>query len=181
MDKIYDYRKSQENILDNNPDLLLGDVTTINVTKMTGGKQRNVLPPFFEITADIRIAVTEDLEKFETMLKKWAKESGENIEIEFLVKSDFCPPTKTDDTNIYWRAFKEAADDLNMKIKTQVFPAGTDAAYIRAVNIPSIGFSPMINTPVLLHDHDEYLDADVYLQGIEIYKKIIANVANAED
>lgn len=37
----------------------------------------------------------------------------------------------------------------------------------------------MIHTPVLLHDHDEYLQADVYLNGIEIYKKIIASVANA--
>jgi aminoacylase len=33
-------------------------------------------------------------------------------------------------------------------------------------------------TPMLLHDHDEYLQADVYLKGIEIYKKIIENVAN---
>lgn len=37
----------------------------------------------------------------------------------------------------------------------------------------------MNNTPVLLHDHDEFLQADVYLEGIEIYKKIINNVANA--
>jgi aminoacylase len=37
----------------------------------------------------------------------------------------------------------------------------------------------MDNTPVLLHDHDEYLQADVYLRGIEIYQKIISNIANA--
>jgi aminoacylase len=50
---------------------------------------------------------------------------------------------------------------------------------LRSVGIPAIGFSPMNNTPVLLHDHDEFLQADVYLEGIEIYKKIINNVANA--
>lgn len=38
----------------------------------------------------------------------------------------------------------------------------------------------MINTPVLLHDHDEYLQADVYLRGIEIYKKIIPAIANLD-
>lgn len=65
-----------------------------------------------------------------------------------------------------------------MKTKLQVFPGGTDSRYIRGVGIPAIGFSPMINTPVLLHDHDEFLEADVYLRGIEIYKKIIQNVAN---
>jgi aminoacylase len=66
-----------------------------------------------------------------------------------------------------------------LKTKVQVFPGGTDSRYLRSVGIPAIGFSPMINTPVLLHDHDEYLQADVYLKGIEIYKKIIENVANA--
>lgn len=66
-----------------------------------------------------------------------------------------------------------------MKTKVQVFPGGTDSRYLRSVGIPAIGFSPMIHTPVLLHDHDEYLQADVYLNGIEIYKKIIASVANA--
>lgn len=65
-----------------------------------------------------------------------------------------------------------------MKTNLQVFPGGTDSRYIRSVGIPAIGFSPMNNTPVLLHDHDEYLEADVFLKGIEIYKKIIERVAN---
>lgn len=59
-----------------------------------------------------------------------------------------------------------------------MFPGGTDSRYLRSVGIPAIGFSPMNNTPVLLHDHDEYLHADVYLKGIEIYKKILEKVAN---
>jgi aminoacylase len=59
-----------------------------------------------------------------------------------------------------------------------VFPGATDSRYIRSVGIPAIGFSPMNNTPILLHDHDEFLQADVYLRGIEIYKTIIQNVAN---
>lgn len=61
-----------------------------------------------------------------------------------------------------------------------VFPGGTDSRYIRGVGIPAIGFSPMNKTPVLLHDNDEFLQADVYLRGIEIYKKIISNIANLD-
>lgn len=38
----------------------------------------------------------------------------------------------------------------------------------------------MNNTPVLLHDNDEFLQADIYLRGIEIYKTIIASVANVD-
>lgn len=37
----------------------------------------------------------------------------------------------------------------------------------------------MNDTPILLHDHDEFIKAEIYLKGIEIYKTIIPNVANA--
>lgn len=46
------------------------------------------------------------------------------------------------------------------------------------VGIPAIGFTPINNTPVLLHDHDEFIRADTYLDGIEIYKKLITKIAN---
>lgn len=65
-----------------------------------------------------------------------------------------------------------------VKVKPQIFTGGTDSRYIRQVGIPALGFSPMNNTPVLLHDHDEFIKAETYLQGIEIYKKIIENLAN---
>lgn len=181
MDKIYDYRTIQEKFLNDNPDLTLGDITTMNVTQIHAGKQRNVLPPFIEVTVDMRIALTVKTEKFEEMLNQWAKESGEKIEIEYLVKEAYCAPTKTDDSNIFWKAFKEATDEMNLKIKPQVFPAGTDAFYTRFQGIPAIGFSPMNHTPVLLHDHDEYLHADIYLKGIEIYKNIISRIGNTDD
>lgn len=181
MDRIYDYRSVQEKLLEKNSNLLLGDITTMNITKINGGKQRNVLPPLFEVTVDIRIALTQDLDEFEGMLRRWARESGDDIEIEFAVKEVFCPPTKTDGSNHFWNAMQKAINEMDLKVKLQVFPAGTDAAYLRIQGIPAIGFSPMINTPVLLHDHDEFLNADVYLKGIEIYQKIIENIANVED
>lgn len=36
----------------------------------------------------------------------------------------------------------------------------------------------MNNIPVLLHDHDEYIPAETFLTGIEIYKKIIPKLAS---
>lgn len=63
-------------------------------------------------------------------------------------------------------------------MKPQIFTGTTDSRYIRQVGIPVLGFSPMNNTPVLLHDHDKFLQADVHLSGIEIYAKIIGNLAN---
>ena len=49
---------------------------------------------------------------------------------------------------------------------------------ILQVGYPAIGFSPINNTEILLHDHNEYLDENVFLRGIIIYKKILAAVAS---
>lgn len=86
--------------------------------------------------------------------------------------------TKLDDSNLFWIAFKKACDDLAIQLQIGIFPGGTDSRYIRQVGIPAIGFSPMNKTKILLHDHDEYLNKDIFLKGIEIYMKIIAAVAN---
>ena len=176
--KIYDFRKSQEKLLEDNPNLELGNVTSINVTKMSGGKQRNVLPAFIEITVDIRMALDVDLNEFEAMITDWTRACKRKVDIEFPTKEPFCAPTKVDETNIYWTGIKQALDEMNLEVKPLVFPAGTDAAYVRAKGIPAIGFSPMNNTPVLLHDHDEFLQADVYLKGIDIYENILSKICN---
>lgn len=46
------------------------------------------------------------------------------------------------------------------------------------VGIPALGFSPINKTKILPHDHNEYLNKDIFLKGIEIYTKIIPAVAN---
>lgn len=43
---------------------------------------------------------------------------------------------------------------------------------------PAIGFSPMNNTPILLHDHNEFLNENVFMKGIDIYCEIIPALAN---
>lgn len=133
----------------------------------------------------------------ENQIRGWCEEAGGDIEMVFTQKGPYIAPTKIDDSNQYWLAFKDGIKDLlvlvkfvfiiilliylnfsGLKIKTQIFPGGTDSRYIRQVGIPAIGFSPMNHTPVLLHDHDEFLKADTYLNGIEIYKTLIPKVAN---
>ncbi len=39
-----------------------------------------------------------------------------------------------------------------------------------------MGISPFNRTPILLHDHDEYLERGVYLAGIGLYKAILASL-----
>lgn len=65
MNKMFEMRQKQADILANNPELTVGDVTSINLTIMQGGVQVNVIPPEFNLSFDIRMAINVDFELFE--------------------------------------------------------------------------------------------------------------------
>lgn len=89
-----------------------------------------------ELTAvfDIRLAISVDFIEFEKMLNKWCKEAGENVFYTFEKKDEKSPPTKLDDTNPFWLAFKKTTDQLNLNLEIGIFPGGTDSRYIRDVS-----------------------------------------------
>ncbi|PON76353.1 N-acyl-L-amino-acid amidohydrolase [Trema orientale] len=90
--------------------------------------------------------------------------------------------TLTDDSNPWWSVFKEAIAAVGGKLaKPEILPSTTDARYLRQLGIPVIGFSPMTNTPILLHDHNEFLKDTVYLKGIEVYESIISTLSSFQD
>ncbi|VVD03385.1 unnamed protein product [Leptidea sinapis] len=178
INKFMGLRDEQKKILDNNPKLTIGDVTSVNLTQIRGGVQSNVIPEKLTVVFDCRLAVTVNHEEFENRIKQWCKEAGDGVSYEFEQKNPAVECTKVDDTNPFWKAFKSAADEMQLKLECRIFPGGTDSRYVREVGIPAIGFSPMNHTPVLLHDHDEFLGADVFLKGIDIYVKLITAVAN---
>ena len=74
--KLLGYREEQKKIFNSSPDMTLGDVTTVNLTYMSGGVQMNVVPNEFTIGFDIRITPTTKLEMFEGMIRKWIGEAG---------------------------------------------------------------------------------------------------------
>ncbi|XP_013107891.1 aminoacylase-1 isoform X1 [Stomoxys calcitrans] len=179
LNKMMAFRANESKRLESDASLSIGDVTTVNLTTLKGGVQSNVVPPFMDVCFDIRLAITVDHGDFEKQVRQWCLEAGGDIELYFEQKEPKIQATKTDDSNIYWKAFENClVNDLGLKIVKQVFPGGTDSRHLRYVGVPAIGFSPMINTPVLLHDHDEFLKADTYLRGIEIYEKLIPAVVN---
>ena len=58
--------------------------------------------------------------------------------------------------------------------------AGTDSRFIRALGVPAFGFSPMANTPILLHEHNEYIDEGVFLEGVDVYVTLIEALGSFE-
>jgi aminoacylase len=50
--------------------------------------------------------------------------------------------------------------------------------FLRGIGVPALGFSPLPNTPVLLHDHNEFVNEATFLKGIDIYACLIPAIAN---
>ncbi|KAF2888979.1 hypothetical protein ILUMI_17194, partial [Ignelater luminosus] len=146
-----------------------------------GGVQANVIPQEVILTFDCRIAPDVDVVEFEERLNKWCKEVGEDVWIEYQQKDAHVPVTKLDESNPYWVAFKTACENMNVQLQPQILAGITDNRFIRALGIPALGFSPMVNTPLLLHDHNEYLNKDVFLRAIEIYRNVITAIANVKN
>lgn len=177
LDYFMDYRESQVKKFEADPHLTVGDVTTINLTKIEGGKQNNVVPPVLSVVFDVRISLNDDIGEFVEMITDFCRKAGKNIEIEYEQQNEKVEPTPIGSKNAWWNTFKKSCDDLGIKIETRIFPGGTDGRFFRAIGLPVFGFSPINNTPVLLHDHNEFLEAKVFLRGIQIYKKIINDLA----
>lgn len=38
----------------------------------------------------------------------------------------------------------------------------------------------MRNTPVLLHDHNEFISTEIFLEGIEVFSRLIVDMANLD-
>eukprot|EP01112_Ceratiomyxa_fruticulosa_P009736 TRINITY_DN2551_c0_g1_i2.p1 TRINITY_DN2551_c0_g1~~TRINITY_DN2551_c0_g1_i2.p1 ORF type:complete len:426 (+),score=98.35 TRINITY_DN2551_c0_g1_i2:60-1280(+) len=162
----------------------LGDVTTLNLTVLKAGVSSdngktfsyNVIPTEAEAGFDIRIPPTVNLEEFMAQLKAWCSEEGVSFSFLNYTPENHLTPVTSD--NVWWNTFKKATDELDIKIETEIFPAATDSRFLRNIGIPAFGFSPINNTPILLHDHNEFLNEKVFVRGIEIYSHIITALAN---
>ncbi|KAK7503333.1 hypothetical protein BaRGS_00005254 [Batillaria attramentaria] len=178
MNRALQFRAEQEKRLNSDSSLTLGDVTSLNINLLQGGVQYNVVPSEMTAGFDVRITPTVDLKKFEEEITQWCKDAGPDFTIKFFQKGMCQKRTSTDSSDPWWAAFSSACQSMGLELKKEIFPAGTDGRYLRELDIPVLGFSPMNNTPILLHDHNEFLNEKVFLRGIKIYEKIIPALAN---
>ncbi|XVF67110.1 hypothetical protein PTKIN_Ptkin10aG0094400 [Pterospermum kingtungense] len=162
-----------------------GEVISVNMAFLKAGTPSptgfvmNLQPSEAAAGFDIRLPPTADTEYLEKRIaEEWAPASR-NMTFEFKEKcstlDDLGRPllNVTDSSNPWWTLLEEAIKKVGKSGKPEIFPASTDARYFRQLGIPAIGFSPMANTPILLHDHNEFLNQDEYLRGIDVYESII--------
>ncbi|KAI9895740.1 hypothetical protein PsorP6_018996 [Peronosclerospora sorghi] len=163
----------------------LGDVTTINITALQsgisidGGKTHtlNVIPNEAMAGFDIRVSPGMDFDAMEAKLNEWCAAEGVSWE-----HAPWTSPlhehyvTSLTSDNIWWQLFQQSCARMGVKLETEVFPAATDSRFLRKLGVPAIGFSPMQQTDVLLHEHNESLPKDTFLQGIAMYVSIFQDM-----
>jgi aminoacylase len=178
------YRAREQQQLENSQNteqpLQLGNTTTINLNILSGGVQTNVVPDQFKLTFDCRVkpnGYNEFKEFLADVVRRTPKQNDDEVKINYLQDGGILLLSDIDKPSWWLNTVKQTLADLNCQLNWTVFPAGTDSRYLRNAGYPALGFSPIIRTPVLLHDHNEYLPQDVFLAGIDIYVKLIGNLA----
>ncbi|KAK5638398.1 hypothetical protein RI129_012693 [Pyrocoelia pectoralis] len=176
---IYNLRKVQKEKLAKNTSLGLGNIIAINLTKIEGGLSSNIIPLKFSLTFDCRLPPDADIDEFDGTVSRLCQEAGSGITVEFLSER---PPTSLfttlDDSNRYWVAFKQVITDLGIPFETWIYSATTDGTHLRKSGTPTIGFVPFRNTPFKKHAENEFLNARTFLEGIDVYTKLLPALAN---
>lgn len=197
--KALEFRKQEEEKLQLEPGCkhsmmkkkTLGDVTTLNLTVLQAGVSSdegksyafNVIPASAKAGFDVRISPSLPFEEFEQILDEWCAEEGVTWSY-----ADTNPPlhkhavTSIDpEENFWWKVFQKSCKSNGLQLQTEIFPAASDSRYLRQLGIPALGFSPMNNTPILLHEHNEMLHKDVFLRGISVYENLLIDLTQAEE
>uniref|UniRef100_A0A4X2LLA2 N-acyl-aliphatic-L-amino acid amidohydrolase n=1 Tax=Vombatus ursinus TaxID=29139 RepID=A0A4X2LLA2_VOMUR len=175
---VLEFREQEKHRLQSDPNLTLGSVTSVNLTMLEGGVAFNVVPATMRASFDFRVPPDVDHKAFDERIQGWCQEAGEGVTYQFYQKFTEPRITAVDDSNPWWVEFSRVCREMNLRIKPEIFPASTDSRYLRAVRVPALGFSPMNRTPVLLHDHNEFLNEAVFLQGIDIYARLLPALAS---
>uniref|UniRef100_A0A915DB75 N-acyl-aliphatic-L-amino acid amidohydrolase n=1 Tax=Ditylenchus dipsaci TaxID=166011 RepID=A0A915DB75_9BILA len=175
-----EFREKQWQLLEANPQLTLSDITSINLTKVEGGNLTNLIPSEFIAHFDLRVARKDSVDEVEAKLAEWCKKAGSDVTYEFKHKMVNQEVTSTSKDNPWWQAFSGALKEEKCDFDTEISVSGIDARYMREVGIPAIGFSPIINHPLVSgwHTHDEFLNETTFLRGIQLYMKIIHRLAD---
>lgn len=172
----------------------LGDVTSLNITTLQAGVPvgntfaYNCVPPQAKCSLDIRISPHTPPLEIKTMLDTWCQECSSSpggLSWEYIGEQNSAMEHATTPTdrhiNPWYALFCDTLGEMGIDLVPQVFPAATDSRFLRALGIRALGFSPMRNTEILLHENDEYILESNFLEGIGIYCELIQALASQGD
>ncbi|KAG7648750.1 putative N-acyl-aliphatic-L-amino acid amidohydrolase [Arabidopsis thaliana] len=156
-------------------------------TPTTTGFVMNMQPSEAEAGYDLRLPPMADPDVMKKRIaEEWApsiRNMTYSIQEKGKLRDHLGRPimTPVNDSNPWWSIFKQAVEATGGKLaKPEILASTTDSRFIRTLGIPTFGFSPMTNTPILLHDHNEFLKDTVFMKGIEVYESVISALSSFE-
>jgi len=181
VDRFMDYRQTQKDKMEKN-NLPIGEVTTVNLTMLQGGVQYNVVPAELKVGFDMRVTPLYDLDEFDKQLHQWCREAAgeDGYKIKWIQRFHAKNLTSVEKGNKWWDAFSSVMDGFGAKLIKTIFPAATDGRYVRSAGIPVLGFSPIKNHPILLHDHNERMHESSIIEGRQIYIELIKSLTEVK-
>ncbi|KNC79925.1 hypothetical protein SARC_07696 [Sphaeroforma arctica JP610] len=152
--------------------LSVGDVMSINLTMVHCGVQHNAIPATASAGFDIRAPPSRTQADVHTLVESLLEEG---VTVDYVLDTAMNNVTTADDSSPWWTVFAEACNNAAVKLNDPgIFPAGTDARFLRSKGIPTIGFSPINNTIAAPPEQDEYIDEQIYLRGVTAFEHIFA-------
>lgn len=173
----------------------LGDVTSLNITTLEAGVRvgttyaYNCVPPMARCSMDIRISPNTPPSQIRDMLDQWCLECSyqtsskvhsdtNGVKWSFIGDrndhNEHAVTSVDPNVNPWYRVFADTIEHCaRTKVEPQIFPAATDSRFLRLLGIRALGFSPLRNTIIKLHEDDEYIPESVFVEGIGVYFYLI--------
>lgn len=153
----------------------------------------NVIPSVVEAGFDIRLSPHVEPSDMLLEIDSWCRDAQAAVEgvpenggIKWEFDSsttNMVHSTTSTDSNVnpWWGIMTKCLSEENgITAVPMVFPAATDSRFLREMGIKAFGFSPIRNSPILLHEHDEYLDEAVFLEGCSVYVSLISKLGSQD-
>ncbi|RZB68945.1 Aminoacylase-1 [Glycine soja] len=140
-----------------------GNALNAEVVSVNPGFVMNVQPLGAEAGFDLRLTPTTDAEEMRRRIaKEWAP-AVRNMSYEGLLGLNL-------EFSNYNGLLLWCSSPQGLNNWPEILASTTNARYLKQKGIPVLSFSPMKNTPILLHDHNEHLKDIVFMKGIQVYE-----------
>ena len=96
-------------------------------------------------------------------------------------------PIDSHPSDVWWSILEDVLSRRSTNLETGISGGTNDDRFLRRYHnriaphkkpIKAISFSPIRNTPIRHHDNDEFVNKDVFLEGVGIYKEFVQAAAS---
>lgn len=168
-----------------NNEIRIGHITTINLTRLeTPGVPLgcfSMMPGRIVAYFDMRLGVETNVSAMLNEIDRWMRVANNNkptnaaddcVTLEWIKRLPRGPCTDYK-SNRFCRAILGHMERNNISYTLNIAPMATDGRFLREQGIPVLGFTPINQTPPLLHTKNEFIYRSQFLEHIPLMTELI--------